>query len=489
MIHWIAVAFLVFCFVGLVKIFKLVEKSQQVIFISRQSFSVIRSDGLDDREKEVTLQRYARNLFGLFFVLLSGGAVAVLLPFGLLWIADFFGFISLESVIDATLSPAFLIISSVSALIILYIIKRSPTENSNYSFIDRLLHRVAFNTYMAQIPIANIESYIYAGRLGASASERPVFITALPRTGTTLLLECFAQLPEFASHSYRDMPFVLTPCLWRRFSSNFRAASESRERAHGDGMLISVNSPEALDDVVWKTFWREHYLSDRIIPWKNEENEEFQEFFRNHMRKIAFLRQEIEKDAPQARYLSKNNLNIARIRVLHHYFPGSVIIVPFREPLHHAASLLKQHMNFLRIHNDDPFASEYMRAIGHYDFGKNLCPVDFDGWYDTRVSKDTEDLTFWVEYWLASYRHLLMECGDIVHFFSYQDFCENPGHGLRMLAKATGIRDTDRLLLNAGKISRARKWEVDAGAVPLSLLDETNEIYFELKRVAINCFI
>lgn len=483
MIHWIAAAFLVFCFVVLVRIFGLVEKSKQVVSIAHRSLGVIRSTSLDDNVKEVALQRNAKQLFGMFFILSFGGAAAVLLPIGLVWLGGLLGFISLESVLDVALCPAFLIISGVFAIFVLCLSQKRAPETTSYSVMDRLLHRVAFNTYVAQIPVANIESYVFAKQLASCKNDRPVFITALPRAGTTLLLECFARIAQFASHCYRDMPFVLTPCLWNSFSSAFRQASELLERAHGDGMFINVHSPEALEEVMWKTFWRQHYRSDRIIPWQNEEHDEFEEFFRNHMRKIILLRR--EKDAPAARYVSKNNLNIARIRMLHQCFPDSVIIVPFREPLHHTASLLEQHRNFLRIHAKDPFASEYMRAIGHFDFGQNLCPIDFDSWLDKRESKDAEDLAFWLEYWLASYRHLLKKNVDIVHFFNYQAFCEDPAHGLHMLANATGIRDPDALLLAAPRIRLARAWETDAGAVPSSLLHEANDLYIRLKQAAL----
>jgi hypothetical protein len=402
---------------------------------------------------------------------------------GLVWLGGLVGFISPESVLDVALSPAFLLISGVIAISVLCIYQRRTPETISYSVMDRLLHRVAFNTYLAQIPVANIESYVFAKQLASCKIDRPVFITALPRAGTTLLLECFARMTQFASHCYRDMPFVLTPCLWNSFSSAFRQESELRERAHGDGMLINVHSPEALEEVMWKTFWRQHYRSDRIIPWQNEEQDEFVEFFRNHMRKIILLRR--DTGAQATRYVSKNNLNIARIRMLHQWFPDSVIIVPFREPVHHTASLLEQHRNFLRIHAKDPFASEYMRAIGHFDFGRNLCPIDFDGWLDKRESKDGEDLTFWLEYWLASYRHLLTENVDGVHFFNYQEFCEDPAHGIHMLANATGISDPDAMLLTAPRIRRARAWEVDADAVPSSLLHEANELFIRLKQAAL----
>jgi hypothetical protein len=402
---------------------------------------------------------------------------------GLVWSGDWLDLISLKSVLDVALSPAFLVISALFSIFVLGLGSKRASETKSYSLMDRFLHRVAFHTYVAQIPVANIETYLFAKQLSPFKIDRPVFITALPRAGTTLLLECFSRSPQFASHCYRDMPFVLTPCLWNRFSAGFRQISEPRERAHGDGMFIDVNSPEALEEVIWKTFWLRHYRSDRIIPWQNEAHDEFDEFFRDHMRKIVFLRR--GENTPTARYISKNNLNIARIQMLRQRFPDSVIVVPFRQPLHHAASLLKQHRNFLRIHAQDPFASGYMRAIGHFDFGKNLCPIDFEGWLDKRVSKDAEDLTFWLEYWLASYRHLLMKNADSAHFVNYQAFCEDHAHGLRVLADVTGIGDPQALFLAAPKIRHAKEWEVVAGTVPVSLLREASHLYVALKQTAL----
>lgn len=69
--------------------------------------------------------------------------------------------------------------------------------------------------------------------------------------------------------------------------------------------------------------------------------------------------------------------------------------------------------DFLRIHDEDTFACEYMRGIGHYDFGANLCSIDFAGWIDVRQSRDAESLAFWLEYWVATYRHLLTERDDL----------------------------------------------------------------------------
>ena len=276
---------------------------------------------------------------------------------------------------------------------------------------------------------------------------------------------------------------MLIPCLWSRFASAFQRSAEKRPRFHGDGMLIDLDSPEALEEVLWQAFWRRHYSSDRIEPWQNEENPEFEEFFRNHMRKIISLRRGNRE--PTARYVSKNSLNIARTRWLRQRFPNATIIVPFRDPVQQAASLLRQHRNFLSLHEEHSFACEYMRAIGHFDFGRNLCPVDFDMWLDSRTSQDPDELAFWLEYWVAGYRHLVESEADLLHFLHYEALCEDPERGLRAIADAIATRHLEMLLLAATTIRHVELRRVNVDKVPSSLLHEANDLYATLGQLAL----
>ena len=332
--------------------------------------------------------------------------------------------------------------------------------------------------------MASMEDRMFAKQLSACTPGRPVFITALPRAGTTLLLELCARLPDFVSHTYRDMPFVMTPCLWHRFSSGFNQTSETRERSHGDGMMINEDSPEAFEEILWKVFWRKHYMNDRIAPWQNAENQEFLDFFRSHMQKIILLRR--GDDTGTARYISKNNLNIARTAWLRQHFPDATIIVPFRKPLQHAASLLGQHQNFLGIHSEDAFASQYMRAIGHFDFGQNLKPVDFDGWLDKRSTRNTENLAFWLEYWIASYSYLLTQNHDTLKLIHYEGLCTEPDKGLNILAELIDTRHADKLLAVAPTIRAPKARNIDAAPLDTSLLTEAETLYDHLKQAALN---
>src|SRR5262245_26410383 len=163
-----------------------------------------------------------------------------------------------------------------------------PFEN-RYSATDRLLHRLAFCTRKAQIGLADLEEVVFRDQLARHELDRPLFITALPRAGTTLLLQLCVGAGTFASHTYRHMPFVLIPMLWNRFSRGFRRFDAPRERAHGDGMLVSVDSPEAFEEAIWIAFWPKHYRRDRIVPWQEEEDSLFQEFLTNHFKKIVAL--------------------------------------------------------------------------------------------------------------------------------------------------------------------------------------------------------
>ena len=60
------------------------------------------------------------------------------------------------------------------------------------------------------------------------------------------------------------------------------------------------------------------------------------------------------------------------------------------------------HLNFLEIHRCNRFAKSYMKGIGHFDFGDNLRPVDFDSWLDRLKHHDPREMGFWLEYWHAA---------------------------------------------------------------------------------------
>jgi hypothetical protein len=77
-----------------------------------------------------------------------------------------------------------------------------------------------------------------------------------------------------------------------------------------------------------------------------------------------------------------------------------------RCPLAHAASLHRQHANFLARHAEDPFTRRYMADIGHYEFGELHRPIRFPGFASLAGGLDPSDLDYWLAYWIAAFEHV-----------------------------------------------------------------------------------
>jgi hypothetical protein len=125
-----------------------------------------------------------------------------------------------------------------------------------------------------------------------------------------------------------------------------------------------------------------------------------------------------------------------------------------------------------------------MRAIGHYDFGKNLRPVDFDGWIDSRRSYDAQSLAYWLEYWVVTYRHLLTDIGQLT-FVSYEGLCADPERGLHRLTEAIGSENGHLVPPTAATLRAPRAREMNACDVDPSLVDEAFTIHGRLKDAAL----
>lgn len=354
-----------------------------------------------------------------------------------------------------------------------------------YSRADRALHRLAFSTIEVQKALADIEDRLHARRLAAIPLERPVFVTSLPRAGTTLLLEALYETGAFAAHSYRRMPFLFIPLLWDALSRRLRVSGAPVERAHGDGMTAGFDSVEAFEEALWRAFWPDHYRPDRILPWRADERDpggEFEDFLRNHLRKIVALH-----PAP-ARYLSKNNGNAARVPLLLSLFPDATVLIPFREPVAHAASMLRQHRNFAALHARDTFARRYMRDLGHFDFGANFAPIDFDGWLDAPGIEPPEEANLWLRYWNAAFAHLLAqaEADARVVLVDYDACCTDTKRGLAHIADAIALDGAARKRLGAqaGRFRPPTNYDASALGLDESLLADARALHGEMRAQA-----
>ena len=123
----------------------------------------------------------------------------------------------------------------------------------------------------------------------------------------------------------------------------------------------------------------------------------------------------------KTRYLSKNNQNIRRAELISEIFPHSKILIPFRSPTQQAYSLLTQHKKFIEGSQKDKFVSDYMRWIGHTEFGPNYIPLQNKNLLYT----NDMDINHWLEQWCLVYKHCYETLKYLpnIHFISYEKLC------------------------------------------------------------------
>lgn len=353
----------------------------------------------------------------------------------------------------------------------------------NYSALDRFLHRLAFSAPAIQLTAADIEKRAFGAAYGGATAARPIFITSLPRAGTTLVLDILHRFPSLASHSYRDMPFVMAPIFWSRLSRAFRKPAELGERAHGDGMQVGYDSPEAFEEILWRTFWPDKYTDSRIALWGAADgNDDARAFFVEHMRKIIALRRPDRQG--DGRYISKNNGNIARLALIGGMFPDAKVLVPFRDPVDHAASLHRQHANFMAMHKKEPFVRRYMADLGHYEFGELHRPIAFPGLDALIAGRDPLTPDYWLGYWIAAFDHVLAH-RDAVVLVSYEALCAGGRDALAELCARLGIAEEGGMLDIAARLLRAPSARrVDAADLDPALRARAEELLQSLAAPA-----
>lgn len=355
----------------------------------------------------------------------------------------------------------------------------------NYNVIERLLHQVAFAAPFIQKVLCELENDLFKRRLNGVTSRHEVFVTGLPRAGTTLILELLYRTGEFRTFTYRHMPFILAPLLWTRLCGPFQREGTTMERAHGDGMAVSFDSPEAFEEIIWLS-----YMKDKIVTGKTlspvcsgDQTPEFVEAIRNTVRKLL-LDEDNEQSQPP-RYLSKNNANLSRIEVITELFPSSTIVVPFRQPLAHVSSLMKQHEQFTRYHKEERFSKRYMEWLGHYDFGANFKPINFDHWLDHAEFTSYRNTNFWLSYWIAAYSYVLSNRTNNICLVDFDKLLSDGKVTLQAIADRLRLENKYKLVKAARELRSTTTQPVESNHCSFENFHTAKELHEQLKSLAV----
>jgi len=334
------------------------------------------------------------------------------------------------------------------------------------------------------VRLGRFETVYLNDRLRDIDIAAPIYICGLARSGSTIILEFFVNHEMTASHCYKDFPPVYTPYWWNRYLDCVPKKKEVlSERAHKDRILVTSDSPEAMEEILWMTFFPDSLGSKRSsVLNESVENPVFESFYRNHIKKILLIR-------GGKRYVAKGNYNITRIPYILKIFPDARFVVPIREPHAHIASLLKQHRLFCDAENRNPKVLEHMRCTGHFEFGLDRRPINTGNYNQTaktiRLWEGGKDAHGYAEQWRSAYGFLadLLEKNDTLReaitVVKYEELCADTQNVLTNLFERTDLPD-DGETINAysEKISAPTYYQPDLTE------EEKSVIRYETAEVA-----
>jgi hypothetical protein len=212
------------------------------------------------------------------------------------------------------------------------------------------------------IQLGRLESNGLAKEVLGIPVRKPVYICGLARSGSTLLHEVVASHPGIATHRSKDYPMVFTPYWWRRATAGLKAGP-ARERPHADGVMVTTESPDSLEEMVWMAFFNGcHRPTVSAVLDARESHPDFESFYDLHIRKLMLAE-------GARRYVAKNNYHVARLCYLARLYPDAKFLIPVRSPADHVASLLRQHRLFSAGQRVYLRALAYMQRTGHFEFG------------------------------------------------------------------------------------------------------------------------
>ena len=274
-----------------------------------------------------------------------------------------------------------------------------------------------------QKTLFDLEKFFFVSK-DQNINIKSLFITGLARSGTTILLNTLYDTGKFGSLKYSDMPFVVCPNIWSKINFVKKGNFKKKIRAHDDGIEFSITSPEAFEEVFWKS---QTNLESKNKLLKNNYNEKAIENFKNYLFLVSL------KDKKKI-YLSKNNNNVERINILSDHLENKFIFILFRKPINQAFSLLKQHKHFTKLQLENSFVLEYMNLLCHNEFGLNHKPL-FDKNFKSDFDKN--NINYWLDYWIFIYTKVVkfIETKQDLFFLSYENLKMNPEIQLNKISR------------------------------------------------------
>lgn len=312
-----------------------------------------------------------------------------------------------------------------------FILASFKKQPEDYSPMSKLLHRLLLNNYNVSRMLFKMEKKSILKKANEPTDEEFVIVTGLARCGTTGLTTKLFEAGVFHSLSYANLPFLLSPNLWKKFYKP--AGAPQKERAHGDKVLFGLDTVEALEEFFYKAFLKDSFIKERTLT----EHEITEDVYRDYLAYQKMVQKVQGSDAKI--YLAKNNNFLLRYDSMREHNEKFYALFLFRDPLNHAHSLMKQHVRFSQRQEDDTFVLEYMDWLGHHEFGMHHKVFQF-GENAPNILFEMDDINYWLEVWINYYEQLLnLPEHPKTLLIDYNDFLNSPHQLLDAISKHTGF--------------------------------------------------
>lgn len=446
--------------------FSLIIRNKRHVFYTLAGHSVALVDKLIsdiDEDQKIKLVQKSTNrlvlsLIKMFLTVIIAFTVC-LIPIGIYCIISGTPYYNLD------FSSFYAILSLSIGATVPFILPSGKKQNSGYSELSQLLHRMALDNYNIGYKLFRREAKKIKKKKIKKRHEF-VIVSGLARAGTTSFMNNLSEIDDFVSLNYANMPFLMSPNLWRKI---YRPKSRKlKERSHNDGIMIGFDSNEALEEYFFKVKAKDNYIKDTYLSEYTITKEDYLDYMDY---------QSIIKNDNRSIYLAKNNNFMLRYKSVREFNDDFIMVVLYRDPLSHTASLLEKHRDYSKLQKEDPFVLEYMNWLGHHEFGLNHKPFIFYN-SEKHLSENQDSLDYWLKVWINYYRYVLTIDHPNTLLINYGEYCMNPQETVETVVARTGI---DAGVPDYPSFNNKRKTNRDFSE---DIYREAQEVYGKLNSMA-----
>ncbi len=410
----------------------------------------------DDEKHKALIQQLSKTLISLTKVILvvSFTVLATLAPIKL--------YIAYAPHDETFLSPssgiALLIFSLASVLP--FVLFNKLSVKADYSELSMLLHRMILNNENLSWALFLAEKNWMLKKTVQNQNQKFIIVTGLARAGTTAMTLSFANSKKIKSLTYANMPFLLSPNLWKKVYNP--KSTVLMERSHKDNVLFGYNSAEAFEEYFWKIRLKDSYIKEGRVCLHTVSDADIEQYL---------CYQSILLKGEQKMYLAKNNNFMLRFASLTKLKHKGAIVLLFRSPLEQANSLLQQHIRYCKIQSENPFVLEYMNWLGHYEFGLGHKPFSLSE-QDNDLNLPMDKIDYWLAQWINYYQYIIQftKRKEVV-LIEYNDFRLYPNQLINRIEQEIGVD------FNLGPLDKYLQKEIELPSANSSLVEKSDAVY------------